>query len=235
MLLAQFCSLDADLPPGTIGPLNGAPGPITDALMDDVCVRELSFTGSIRVGQIIAAAAKTLKQVTMELGGHVPVIVMDDVNVDAVAKLCAQAKFRNAGQVCIAPSRFLVMDAIAKDLTLVFAEAASQVRVGHGTEDWVEMGPLAIARRRAAVEELVQDAVDRGARLPAGGHRPQGFNRGNFYAPTVLDDVDAKARIMQEEPFGPVAPSEASGRSTKPSRTRTRLSLASTHMLSPAR
>lgn len=204
MLLAQCCA-EAGVPAGALSLLNGAPEPITDAIMADERVRKVSFTGSVRVGKIIAAgAARTLKRVTMELGGHSPVIVTDDVDVEAAAKLAATAKFRNCGQVCISPSRFFVMESIAEDYAGIFAETARSLRIGTGAD--VDVGPMVTEARRDAVAELIEDAVAQGAELMTGGDRPAEFNRGYFFQPTVLNNVPDSARIMHEEPFGPVAP-----------------------------
>lgn len=206
MLLIKCC-VDAGVPPGAVSLLNGAPAPITDAIMADSRVRKISFTGSVGVGKILAAAAaSTLKRVTMELGGHAPVIVMDDVDVEAVAKLSAGAKFRNGGQVCIAPSRFFVMESIAERFAKAFAEATETLRLGPGTDADVDMGPMATGARRDMIAELVDDAVAEGAEIMTGGKRPADFARGYFYAPTVLNNVPASARVMTEEPFGPIAP-----------------------------
>ncbi len=206
MLLVECCA-DAGVPAGAISLLNGEPEPITDAIMADPRVRKISFTGSVRVGKILAAAAaQTLKRVTMELGGHAPVIVLEDVDVDAVARLSAASKFRNGGQVCISPSRFFVMESIAERYAQVFAEATQSIRLGVGLEAGVDMGPLATAARRDAVSALVEDALACGSQLLAGGGRPSDFNRGYFYSPTVLNNVPSSARVMSEEPFGPIAP-----------------------------
>lgn len=204
-LLAECC-IDAGLPAGSLTLLNGDPEPITDIIMRDARVRKVSFTGSVRVGKIIASgAAATLKKVTMELGGHAPVIVMDDVDIDVVASQSAAAKFRNSGQVCISPSRFFVMENAFERFTTMFAERMKAIQLGNGLEDGVDMGPLATERRRKEIGELVDDASSRGAELLAGGRTPSGFNRGWFYEPTALTRVPDDARMMGEEIFGPVA------------------------------
>lgn len=204
-MLAECC-VDAGLPAGALTLLNGDPEPITDVIMRDVRVRKVSFTGSVRVGKIIAAAAAaTLKKVTMELGGHAPVIVMDDIDVDDVASQSAIAKFRNAGQVCIAPSRFFVMESAFDRFATVFAEKTKTIRLGGGLEEGVDMGPLSTERRRKEISDLVEDAKSKGAELLAGGRAPSGFNRGWFYEPTALARVPDEARMMSEEIFGPVA------------------------------
>jgi succinate-semialdehyde dehydrogenase/glutarate-semialdehyde dehydrogenase len=182
----------------------GSPADISSYLISHPTIRKISFTGSTAVGkQLAVLAGQHMKRATMELGGHAPVIVYDDADLDvAVAKMCA-AKFRNAGQVCVAPTRFLIQDKIFESFVAKFAEAAKAIRVGDGRRETTEMGPLASARRIAAVEALIQDAVKCGAKLRTGGGRIG--NRGYFFEPTVLADVPKAARIMNEEPFGPVA------------------------------
>jgi succinate-semialdehyde dehydrogenase/glutarate-semialdehyde dehydrogenase len=165
----------------------------------------VSFTGSTAGGRAVAAlAAHGPKRATLELGGHAPVLVFDDVDVEAVAALGAQRKFRNAGQVCVAPTRFYVHEAVHDRFVTAFASAAQRIKVGNGLDQGIGMGPLANARRLEAVHGLIEDAQRHGARLVCGGERIG--NRGFFYAPTVLADVPEAAAIMSEEPFGPVAP-----------------------------
>jgi succinate-semialdehyde dehydrogenase/glutarate-semialdehyde dehydrogenase len=206
MLLLKCCA-DAGLPAGAVSLLVGAPAPITDALMVDGRVKKVSFTGSVPVGKLIAArAAETLKRVTMELGGHSPVILLDDVDVARVAKLSAQAKFRNGGQVCIAPSRFFVARSIYEQFISCFAAEVEKLVVGRPGDSPVDMGPLATRRRYEAIDALTKDAVAKGARVVTGGGPVAGFDRGFFYAPTVLGEVPASARVLQEEIFGPIAP-----------------------------
>jgi succinate-semialdehyde dehydrogenase/glutarate-semialdehyde dehydrogenase len=144
-----------------------------------------------------------MKRTTMELGGHAPVLVFDDVDVDAVLDLAVASKYRNAGQVCVSPTRFYVQEAIYERFATGFAARAKALHVGNGMDDGVRMGPLAHARRRPAVAALIDEAVAGGAKLLTGGHALPG--KGYFYAPTVLGNVPQTARIMNEEPFGPVA------------------------------
>jgi succinate-semialdehyde dehydrogenase/glutarate-semialdehyde dehydrogenase len=145
-----------------------------------------------------------MKRTTMELGGHAPVIVFDDVDVDKVSSIAVAGKFRNAGQVCISPTRFFVQEKVYKSFVTQFAEKAAALAVGNGLEDGTQMGPLANKRRVEVVEDFVSNAVECGAGLATGGERIG--NQGFYYAPTVLDDVPDEARIMNEEPFGPLAP-----------------------------
>jgi succinate-semialdehyde dehydrogenase/glutarate-semialdehyde dehydrogenase len=196
--------LDAGVPAGAAQVVFGVPAEVSQHLVSSPIIRAVHFTGSIPVGkQLTALAAAGMKRTTMELGGHAPVLVFDDVDVDAVLDLAAAAKFRNAGQVCVSPTRFYVQESIYERFANGFAERAKKVKVGNGLEEGVRMGPLAHERRRPAVAGLIDAAVKDGARLLAGGHALDG--PGYFYAPTVLADVPETTRIMNEEPFGPVA------------------------------
>ena len=172
--------------------------------MRTTIIRKISFTGSTAVGKMLAElAGRHMKRATMELGGHAPAIVFDDADVDKAARQLAAAKYRNAGQVCIAPTRFLVQEAVYDSFLGRFVSLAKDIKVGDGRDPQVTMGPLAHARRIQAMEELVGDAVKKGAQVATGGGRLG--NKGYFFQPTVLTDVPTDARIMNEEPFGPVA------------------------------
>jgi len=196
--------VDAGVPAGVLAVVFGVPAEVSRHLITSPVIRAVHFTGSIPVGkQLTALAAAGMKRTTMELGGHAPVLVFDDVDVDAVLDMSATAKFRNAGQVCVSPTRFFVHEAIYERFARGFAERAKNMTVGNGLENGVRMGPLAHDRRRPAVAALIDEAVSSGARALAGGHALPG--KGYFYAPTVLADVPDTARIMNEEPFGPVA------------------------------
>ena len=196
--------VDAGVPAGVLAVVFGVPAEVSQHLITSPVIRAVHFTGSIPVGkQLTALAAAGMKRTTMELGGHAPVLVFDDVDVDAVLDMSATAKFRNAGQVCVSPTRFFVHEAIYERFALGFAERAKSMTVGNGLDNGVRMGPLAHDRRRPAVAALIDEAVTSGARALAGGHALPG--KGYFYAPTVLADVPDSARIMNEEPFGPVA------------------------------
>ena len=166
---------------------------------------KITFTGSIPVGKLLAAAAgRVMKPVTMELGGHAPTIICGDVDPEKAADFLARAKFANAGQICLSPTRFFVEETIREKFTARFIEHAKAWRVGDGMDPATQMGPLANERRVQAVSELVEDARARGAMVAAGGGRIG--NHGFFYAPTVLTDVPEDAEILSSEPFGPVAP-----------------------------
>jgi succinate-semialdehyde dehydrogenase/glutarate-semialdehyde dehydrogenase len=151
-------------------------------------------------------AAENLIKVSLELGGHAPVLVFSDADPLEAARLCARAKFRNAGQVCISPSRFYVHESLYEPFARTFASAAKSLKIGRGTEAGVDVGPMANARGRERAEHLVRDATSRGAEVLAGGSRPEGLNRGFFMTPTVLGRVPDDAEIMTNEPFAPIAP-----------------------------
>ena len=196
--------VDAGIPNGVIAVVFGVPAEVSQHLIASPVIRAISFTGSIPVGkQLAAQAAAGMKRTTMELGGHAPVLVFDDVDVEAVLDLSAASKFRNAGQVCVSPTRFYVQEGIYERFAAGFAARAKSLSVGNGLTDGVKMGPLAHSRRRPAVAALIDDAVQHGAKALAGGAALPG--KGYFFAPTVLADVPDSARIMNEEPFGPVA------------------------------
>lgn len=194
----------AGVPAGVVNLVFGNPGEISDYLIAHPVVRKVSFTGSTAVGKVLAAAAgRHMKRSTMELGGHAPAIVCDDADLKTATDVLAMAKFRNAGQVCIAPTRFLVHRKVYDAFVDNFAKSASAVRVGNGLDAGVSMGPLAHDRRMAAMESLVADGVKHGAQVRLGGKRVG--NKGHFFAPTVMTDVPSAARLMNEEPFGPIA------------------------------
>ena len=198
------CFVDAGIPAGVINLVYGIPAEISEYLIPHPVIRKISFTGSTPIGkQLAALAASHMKLATMELGGHAPAIIFNDANIDKAVKLLAGSKYRNAGQVCVSPTRFLVQNEVYDRVVESFTTAAKAIKVGNGFEDGVQMGPLANERRIPALEELVNDAVANGAELKTGGRRIG--NKGNFFEPTVLSNGPKTARIMNEEPFGPVA------------------------------
>ncbi|TKT69388.1 NAD-dependent succinate-semialdehyde dehydrogenase [Aquamicrobium sp. LC103] len=196
--------VDAGVPAGVVNLVYGVPAEISEYLIPHPVIRKISFTGSTPVGKHLAAlAGQHMKRATMELGGHAPAIVFDDADLDKAVKVLAASKFRNAGQVCVSPTRFLVQERAHGQFLDAFTQAAKAIHVGNGMEEGSQMGPLANERRIPALEGLIADAVSHGGELKAGGRRIG--NKGNFFEPTVLANVPTSARIMNEEPFGPVA------------------------------
>ncbi|MBO9580550.1 MAG: NAD-dependent succinate-semialdehyde dehydrogenase [Sphingobium sp.] len=195
---------DAGLPKNVAQAVFGVPDEVSRHLLTSPIIRKLSFTGSTVIGKHLAKlAADDMKRTTMELGGHGAVLVFDDVDVDHVLNTMVGAKYRNSGQVCVSPTRFIVQEDIYEKFRMGFAERAKALKVGNGLDASVQMGPMANARRPDAMERLIGGAVKAGARLHTGGERLG--NQGYFYAPTVLSEIPLDADIMNEEPFGPVA------------------------------
>jgi succinate-semialdehyde dehydrogenase/glutarate-semialdehyde dehydrogenase len=195
---------DAGLPPGVLNLVWGVPAEVSDHLIQSPVVRKISFTGSVAVGkQLAAQAASLMKRSTMELGGHAPVIVCDDADIDAAVRLLVPFKFRNAGQVCISPTRFYVQEGAYERFVAGFVARTQALKVGDGLAPETRMGPLAQRRRVGAIASFIDDAQTRGATVLAGGAPLPGA--GNFYAPTVIADLPEDSRLMTEEPFGPVA------------------------------
>ncbi len=198
------CFVDAGVPAGVVNLVFGVPAEISEYLIPHPVIRKISFTGSTAVGkQLSALAGAHMKRVTMELGGHAPAIVFEDADLDAAAKILSTNKLRNAGQVCISPTRFLVQEPVYAAFVEKFTAHVKAAKVGDGLEAGTTMGPLANPRRITAMETFIADAVKHGAQVRTGGNRIG--NKGNFFEPTVLTDVPRDARIMNEEPFGPVA------------------------------
>jgi len=196
--------VDAGIPEGVIGLVYGVPADISEYLIPHPLIRKISFTGSTPVGKHLAAiAGQHMKRATMELGGHAPVLIFDDADIDKAISIMAPTKLRNAGQVCVSPTRFLVQDKVADSFLDGFVAAMANAKVGNGLDADTDMGPLANERRIPAIEDMITDATGRGATLATGGERIG--NKGYFFQPTVLTDVPADARIMNDEPFGPVA------------------------------
>jgi succinate-semialdehyde dehydrogenase/glutarate-semialdehyde dehydrogenase len=196
--------VDAGAPAGVINLVFGVPQEISTYLIPHPVVRKISFTGSTAVGkQLASLAGQHMKLATMELGGHSPTFVTADVDVKAAANTLASMKFRNAGQTCISPTRFLIERPVFEEFTDAFVSAAKAIKVGLGHDPNTQMGPMANARRIDAMQRLTGDAIARGAKLRLGGRRIQ--REGFFFEPTVLTDVPIEAAVMNEEPFGPVA------------------------------
>jgi succinate-semialdehyde dehydrogenase/glutarate-semialdehyde dehydrogenase len=195
---------DAGVPAGVVNLVYGIPSEISEYLIPHPTIKKISFTGSTAIGkQLAALAGLHMKRVTMELGGHAPAIVFDDADIEQATKILAAGKFRNAGQVCVSPTRFLVQQKVYDQFVDKFSILAKAVKVGDGMDPATTMGPLANSRRIAAMEGLVSDAVQKGAEIVTGGKRIG--NKGNFFEPTVMTNLNLGMRVMNEEPFGPLA------------------------------
>ena len=195
---------DAGLPNGVFNIVFGIPSHVSEHLIASQTVRKISFTGSVPVGKHLAGlAAQRMQRTTMELGGHAPVVVFDDADVEKAADLLVAGKYRNAGQICISPTRFFIQDQIYDIFIDAFVERASSLVVGNGMAADTQMGPLANARRIDAMKDFVEDAGNRGATIALGGEVIG--NQGYFFAPTVIKDAPDDCRVMKEEPFGPLA------------------------------
>ena len=196
--------IDAGVPAGVVNLVYGDPAHISTYLIAHPAIRKISFTGSTPVGkQLAAMAGQHMKRMTMELGGHAPVVVFNDADIALAAKTMAASKFRNAGQVCVSPTRFLVQEGVFNEFVDQFVMHAEKLKVGNGMEAGINMGPLANPRRKSAMQNLVADAAQQNAKLKTGG-KALG-TAGNFWAPTVLTELPLSARAMTEEPFGPMA------------------------------
>ena len=206
MHLVRACER-AELPQGLVALLcHEKANTITLPLMKDPRVRKISLTGSGRVGKaLMSGAAETVKKVTMELGGHAPVIVWDDANIDKLIPLLVRSKFANAGQVCVSPTRFFVHHNIYDEFVERFATETQTLKLGEGTDRSSDMGPMVSKEGMEAVEALVARTIEQGAKLVCGGKRAAAFDKGWFFEPTILKDVPLEASGWQEEPFAPVA------------------------------
>lgn len=201
-LLQTF--VDAGVPPGTVGLVYGNPAEISGYLIPHPVIRKVTFTGSTAIGkQLAALAGAHMKRVTMELGGHAPVIVAEDADVALAVSAAGKAKFRNAGQVCISPTRFLVHSSLVGEFTKAFVQQAQSLKVGAGLDEGTTLGPLANPRRLTAMAQVVEDARRRGAEILTGGYRVGEV--GNFFAPTLISGLTTQADLFNNEPFGPVA------------------------------
>lgn len=199
------CFADAGLPKGVLNLVFGVPAEVSERIIGDERIRKISFTGSVPVGKHLAAlAAKGMKRATMELGGHSPVVVFGDADPEKTADTIAAFKYRNAGQVCISPTRFYVQEGVYDRFLKRFTEFASNIKLGDGLEKDTTMGPLANPRRLDAMEAIVQDSKNRGGKIVTGGKRHG--NQGFFFEPTVITDLPDDSKLMTEEPFGPIAP-----------------------------
>ncbi|KKW69059.1 aldehyde dehydrogenase [Lampropedia cohaerens] len=198
------CFVDAGVPAGVVGLVYGDPAEISDYLIASPITRLVTFTGSTAVGkQLAAKAGAHMKKVVMELGGHAPVLVLEDADVEVAVKSVAAAKYRNAGQVCIAPTRYLVHASVADAFREAYVAHSRQIKVGDGLADGTQMGPLANPRRVAAMQQIVEDAKTHGGEIAVGGERLS--DKGNFFAPTLVVNPALDSKLFNEEPFGPIA------------------------------
>lgn len=196
--------VDAGIPPGVVNLVYGNPADISSYLIPHPVIRKMSFTGSTAVGKHLAAmAGQHMKRATMELGGHAPVIVFEDADIDLAAKTMTFMKYRNAGQVCVSPTRFLIQEGVYKKFVDRFVEGTKAIKVGDGFDEDTKMATLANPRRQAAMVAFVDDAKKHGGKVQAGGY-PIG-EKGNFFEPTVITELSTKATAMTNEPFGPLA------------------------------
>ncbi|TDY16801.1 succinate semialdehyde dehydrogenase [Paraburkholderia sp. BL6665CI2N2] len=196
--------VEAGLPAGALNLVYGTPSAISEYLISHPIIRKVSFTGSVPVGKHLAAlAGQHMKRATMELGGHAPAMVFSDADIEAASAMLASAKYRNAGQVCVSPTRFLVHESVMENFVQSFVKQVRTIKVGDGLDPETRMGPVVSERRRLAIENLIEDAREHGAEIASGGNRIG--SQGNYLEPTVLTGVTPNMRIMNEEPFGPVA------------------------------
>jgi succinate-semialdehyde dehydrogenase/glutarate-semialdehyde dehydrogenase len=201
------CLAEAGCPAGVANLVIGPAQEIADEFLENPVVRKISFTGSTEVGkQLMRAAADGMKRLSLELGGHAPFIVFPDADPEVGAKIAVTGKFRNNGQVCIAPSRFYVHKDVQKKFTEATVEFAKALKLGNGLDAGVEVGPMFEKKALQSTQELIDDAKKTGARLLTGGKKSDRFDRGYFFEPTVLTDVPTSAKLMVEEPFAPVMP-----------------------------
>ena len=198
---------DAGVPPGVVNLLSGDPAGISSQLISSDIIKKISITGSTRVGKLILKqAADKVQRVTMELSGHSPFIVFDDVDINKVTDMAITAKFRNNGQVCISPNRFYIHESKKDEFTSMLVAKATKLKIGNGIDKNTILGPLTTEKRLHEIEALVETTKKEGAKVLCGGRRPAGFNKGYFYEPTIFDDVKDSFTIMSQEPFGPLVP-----------------------------
>ncbi len=206
MELVDICNR-AGVPKGVINLLSGDPAQVSSELISSDIIKKISITGSTRVGKLILKqAADKVQRVTMELSGHSPFIVFDDVDLNKVTDMAISAKFRNNGQVCISPNRFYIHENKKKEFTNLMVEKTKKLKIGNGLNKDTILGPLTTKQRLEGVEKLVEKTKEEGANILLGGKRPSGFNKGFFYEPTIFDNVKDTYTIMKEEPFGPLVP-----------------------------
>ena len=198
---------EAGVPPGVVNLLSGDPAKISSQLISSDIIKKVSITGSTRVGKLILKqAAEKVQRVTMELSGHSPFIVFDDVDINQVTDMAITAKFRNNGQVCISPARFYIHETKKDEFAKTLVDKVTKLKIGNGMDKDTILGPLTTEKRLLEVEALAEKTKQEGAKVLCGGKRPAGFNKGYFYEPTIFDDVKDNFTIIKEEPFGPLVP-----------------------------
>ena len=198
---------EAGVPPGVVNLLSGDPASISSQLISSDIIKKISITGSTRVGKLILKqAADKVQRVTMELSGHAPFIVFEDVDIEKVSEMAIAAKFRNNGQVCISPSRFYIHENKKDQFVKSFVNKTKKLKIGNGMDKGIQLGPMTTKKRLEEIEDLVEKTKKEGAKILCGGKRPSGFNKGYFYEPTVFDNVKDNFTIMKQEPFGPLVP-----------------------------
>ena len=206
MELVNICN-EAGVPSGVVNLLSGDPAYISDQLLSSDIIKKVSITGSTRVGKLILKkAAEKIQRVTMELSGHSPFIVFDDVDLNKVTDIAIFAKFRNNGQVCISPNRFYIHESKKKDFTNLMVKKTKELKIGNGMEKSTILGPLTTKKRLEEIETLVETTKKEGAKILCGGKKPADFNKGYFFEPTVFDNIKDDYTIMNQEPFGPLVP-----------------------------
>ena len=206
MEMVDICK-ECGVPAGVINLLSGDPPTIAQQLIASDIIKKISITGSSRVGKLILKqAADKVQRVTMELSGHSPFIVFDDADIKKATDMAIAAKFRNNGQVCISPNRFYIQESKKDEFVNLFVEKTKKLKIGDGMDPTVQLGPLTTKKRLNEIEELVETTKKEGAKVILGGKRPQGFNKGFYYEPTIFDNVKDDFTIMKVEPFGPLVP-----------------------------
>ena len=206
MELVDICK-EAGVPPGVVNLLSGDPPSIASELISSDIIKKISITGSTRVGKLILKqAADKVQRVTMELSGHAPFIVFDDVDINKVTDMAIAAKFRNNGQVCISPNRFYIHENKKDEFTKQIVEKTKKLKIGNGLDKDTNLGPLTTKKRLNEIESLVEKTIKEGAKILCGGKKPPFFNKGFYYEPTVFDNIKDDFTIMKEEPFGPLIP-----------------------------
>ncbi len=206
MQLVDICK-EAGVPPGVVNLLSGDPAFISEQLLSSDIIKKVSITGSTRVGKIILKkAAEKVQRVTMELSGHAPFIVFDDVDLNKVTDMAIAAKFRNNGQVCISPNRFYIHESKKDEFASLLVKKTKKLKIGNGLDKDTILGPLTTKKRLGEIENLVEITKKEGAKVLCGGQKPHGFNKGYFYEPTIFDQVKDNFTIMNQEPFGPLVP-----------------------------